>query len=252
MARDDQVELHHQRVWTDTRALEALCAAWGRHGSAAYLREATELYRGPFLAGFCLPDSPEFDTWTVLERERWTRDYLRVLATLIEALAVDADYPGAIGYAQRYLAVDALAEEMHRRLIELYALAGKRSAALQQFERCIAILEREQGVDPTPETLAVNRAVQHGGDLDGGPATGPQWIAPMWPTVQAPLIGRAVALGTLEEAYHLARAGRGGAILITGEVGVGKSRLMQEFTGRVLSQALVLVGRCYPETRTSP
>ena len=45
---------------------------------------------------------------------------LASVAMLIETFAIDADYRGAIGYAQRYLALDELAENIHRRLIELY------------------------------------------------------------------------------------------------------------------------------------
>jgi DNA-binding SARP family transcriptional activator len=252
LARDDQVALHRQRIWTDAGALADCCTAWSTHGAVVHLQQAAALYRGPFLAGFCLPDSLEFDAWMVVERERWTRQYLQVLGTLVETLAVDAGYLEAIEYAERYLAADELAEDMHRRLIELYTLAGNRSAALQQYERCVTALERELGVDPAPETQAVYRAILQRATLGAVPALRPQWTAPAWPDVQAPLIGRAAEIRALDEAYRQARVGRGGAILIAGEPGVGKSRLMHEFAGRVRSQALVLTGCCYAETRTAP
>ena len=167
IARDDQIGLHPQRTWSDTRALDQLWAQWARDGDASCLRQAIELTCGPFLDGFCLPNSPEFDTWASLERERWTRLGLQALAVLIETLAIDADYRGAIGYAERYLALDELAEDVHRRLIELYALDGNRSAALRQYERCVIVLERELGVSPTAETQAVYRAVLRGDGSHG-------------------------------------------------------------------------------------
>ena len=116
---------------------------------------------------------------------------MQALAALIETLAIDGDYRDAIGYAQRYLAMDELAEDVHRRLIELYALDGNRSAALRQYERCVTVLERELGVSPTPETQAVYRAVLHG---VAATCRSPRrrWTAPdAWPAMEAPLVGRA-------------------------------------------------------------
>ena len=50
----------------------------------------------------------------------------------------------------------------HRRLIQIHALSGDRSAAQRQFERCSAILDRELGVSPLPETRAVYEAALSG------------------------------------------------------------------------------------------
>lgn len=170
LARDDQVDLHWQCIWTDVGALTDCCTAWSADGAIVHLRQAAALYRGPFLDGFSLPDSPEFEAWATAERERWMRQHLQILGTLVESLAVDANYPEAINHAECYLAIDELAEDMHRRLIELYALAGNRSAALQQYERCVTALERDLGVDPAPETQAVYRAVLQRTALGAVPA----------------------------------------------------------------------------------
>lgn len=250
VAHEDQIDLRRHCLWTDTQAFADLHAAWSARGDIACLRQAEDLCRGPFLDGFYLPDSPEFDAWLSLERERWTRLALQTLSALIDALALERDYAGAIRYAQRYLASDELAEDVHRRLIELYALDGNRCAALRQYERCLTVLERELGVDPTPATQAVYRALVHGGAVGAVPAAAPQ--RELWPLPRTPLIGRAAALSALHAAYGQARAGRGSAFLISGEPGVGKSRLMQEFAGWARGQAPVLAGGCYPETRTAP
>ena len=198
IARDDQIELDPHRAWSDTRALDQLWAQWTRDGYASCLHQVVELTCGPFLDGFCLPDSPEFETWASLERERWTRLGLQALAVLIETLAIDADYRGAIGYAQRYLAMDELAEDVHRRLIELYALDGNRSAALRQYERCVIVLERELGVSPTPATQAVYRAVLHAVATPTAPTAGSPWT--QWPADDRFDYGerRFVSLGLLQ------------------------------------------------------
>src|SRR6185436_11963445 len=125
-------------------------------------RQAAELVQGPFLAGFSLPDRPEFDEWATQERQLWERRFLETLAALIEHHTARGEHSAAIEAAQRYLAVDELAEEIHRRLIQLYALNGDRSAALRQFERCSVTLDRELGVAPLPETRAIYEAALAG------------------------------------------------------------------------------------------
>lgn len=252
LVRDDQIVLHPQLADCDTHALEQLWMRWAAEGAVDHLRQAAALYRGPFLDGFSLPNSPEFDVWASRQRTHWEQLALQALAALVEALALDGDYPSAIAYAQRALAIDELAEDMQRRLLELYALAGQRSAALRQYEQCVAVLERELGVDPTPTTQAVYRALLHGDEWTPLPVSGPGWRALALPAGETPLLGRAAELAAFDEALRQARAGHGQALLIESEPGAGKSRLLHEFAGRAHSQALVLAGCCYPETQASP
>src|SRR5262249_45497904 len=129
---------------------------------AVALQQAVDLARGSFMEGFTLPSSPEFEEWAVQERQSWERRVLEALAALVEHHAARGAYGAAIAAAQRYLVSDKLAEDIHRRLITLYAAAGDRSAALRQFERCAAVLEHELGVSPLPETRAVCEAVRDG------------------------------------------------------------------------------------------
>ncbi|MEW2386575.1 AAA family ATPase [Micromonospora sp. NPDC047707] len=66
----------------------------------------------------------------------------------------------------------------------------------------------------------------------------------MFEAQPAPFVGRAHALQVLESSYTTVRDGRkSGAVLISGEAGIGKTRLVQEFCSR-RHDALVLVGDC--------
>ncbi|MDH7489883.1 MAG: AAA family ATPase [Anaerolineae bacterium] len=257
-AYEDGVRLHPQRVWSDTAAFESLCTALARtsarspisEGEARRgLQEAVDLYAGPFLAGFSLPGCPEFEAWAAQEQRALEHLYFQALIVLLEESSARGEYEAAIAYAQRYLDADALAEDVHRRLIQLYAAAGNRSAALQQFERCVAALENDLGVSPLPETRAVYQAVLEGRPL-ARPAPKPAWVT--LPGLDAPLVGRDDALRTLDQAHARARSGQGGVILIAGESGIGKSRLMQDFATRLQGRALVLVGAGLPGGQTLP
>ena len=58
-----------------------------------------------------------------------------------------------------WLALDELQEPAHRLLIELYARAGDRMAALRQYRECVRVLDRELGVAPLEETTALYAAI---------------------------------------------------------------------------------------------
>lgn len=158
----DAILLNPALIQSDTVVFAAALAQATRGGAVEPLTTAVDLYTGPFLDGFALPASAEFDAWAAQERQSWERRYLDALALLVDAYAARGAYPEAIAAAQRALAVDPLAEEMHRQLITLYAAAGDRTAALRQFEQCVVLLERELGVSPLPETRAVYEAVRQG------------------------------------------------------------------------------------------
>ena len=196
------------------------------------LEKAVTLYRGEFLAGFSLPDHPEFDVWVSTEREHWRREYLRALARLVRGCAASGDTTRAIEYAQRYLEADESAEEMHRCLIELYAAIGDRAAALRQYETCVAILERELGVNPLPETQATYQAVLR----SAAPIRIRQSVVlPSMPPLHAPLIGRVEALALLGAAWNHVVGGHGHCVLLRGEAGIGKTRLAHEFAASIAS-----------------
>jgi DNA-binding SARP family transcriptional activator len=248
-ADGDLLRLDHDRTWVDTEAVEYLCVR-REPGRADILQQAVDLYRGSFLAGFSLPGCPEFEAWVTRERQTWERVYLGLLASLIDNLAAAGDCAPAIALARRYLETDNLAEGIHRRLIELYAASGDRGAALAQFEECLTVLEQELGVSPLPETWATYQAVLQGISPDRAARAGPLWR--IWPGLDLPFVGRDEALARLEELCACARSGRGRMLLISGEAGIGKSRLMQELALRVQAGTLVLVGCSHPETQSMP
>lgn len=251
ISSDDRIGLARQGLWSDTQAFEQDWAAWKAGGQPSALQQAVTLYRGSFLEGFSLPDSTEFEAWLTTERQRWERLALQALAALVDDQASRGENANAIAYAQRYLAIDPLNEPIHRQLIMLYALTGDRAAAARQYERLAAILEQELGLEPLPETQAVHREVQAGGaPWAFSPAPPPYRSIAGQPDV--PLVGREDAWRTLDEVYSRTCGGRGKVVLISGEAGIGKSRLMQDFCASVQGRCTLLTGACYPETQVSP
>jgi non-specific serine/threonine protein kinase len=236
----EMVALDARRVWSDTAAFEQLCA--GRR--PADLRCAIGLYRAPFLLGFSLTATPEYDAWIASEGSAFERMYLEALAGLVEHETLGGDFSAAIGYARRYLDTDELAEAMHRRLMLLLALAGERGAALRQFERCVVVLERELGVGPLPLTRLAYQAILQGGEPDElrtflaparapqGPATVPSHRrASSLPAALTPFIGRERELEAIQGQLRQARL-----LTLTGPGGSGKTRLALQAAGALASR----------------
>jgi predicted ATPase/DNA-binding SARP family transcriptional activator len=161
-ASDGAVSLHRDAIWTDVATLNVMLGTALERRSVRDLENGLALLRGPFLQGFSLAASPDYDAWLAQEREAWQRHMLDVLSALTDAHTARRDYAPAIAAARRYLELDALAENMHRRLMGLYAASGDRPAALRQFDACVEALERDLDVSPLPETWALWESIRAG------------------------------------------------------------------------------------------
>lgn len=247
-ADEGQVQLVSGRMSIDTCAFERYWESWKTNRQVQGLQAAAQLYRAPFLDGFYLPGNAEYGAWIQEQANYWEQRYLKTLDLLVRGLGACGDLALAIEYARRYLAHNNLAEDIHRRLIELYAASGDRSAALQQYEACATVLERELGVKPAQETVAAYLSA-----LEQKPANAP--APPAWrilPSLQAPLIGRQTTMETIELLLEQAREGRGQVVFIGGEPGIGKTRLVQEFASRPRLRARLLIGWAARECCTIP
>jgi DNA-binding SARP family transcriptional activator/predicted ATPase len=124
-------------------------------GSMEQQIEATELYRGDFLADFYLVDSGAYESWIAHRRAAFKRQVLEALNDLAENYAERGAYKEAEGLARRQIEIDNLRESAYRQLMEALALNGQRSEALSEYELCRQILLSELGVEPSAVTLSL-------------------------------------------------------------------------------------------------
>lgn len=261
----------------DVEAFSAHLAATRAHGHPPAdvcpaclqpLTEAVALYRDDFLAGFNLRDSPSFDDWQFFQAESLRRDLAGALERLVACQSAQGDFDAAIRSARRWLALDRLHEPAHRQLMQLYAWAGQRAAALHQYRECVQALEQELGVAPLEATSQLYQAIkenqipprpapwQASSSLSGvttqanPPHTSAPAIASSFSATAAyPLIGRASELAALRNAYNASRSS-GQMVSIEGEAGIGKTRLAEEFLADLSSKgAAIIVARCYEGER---
>ena len=116
------------------------------------LEQAIALYRAPFLDGFSIPDSPEFDEWALLTREQLNRLMLDALRCLADAYRAQGEPARALPYAWRQVDMDPWQESAHRQVMQLLALSGQRAAALAQYESCRRVLAADLGIEPSEPT----------------------------------------------------------------------------------------------------
>jgi DNA-binding SARP family transcriptional activator/predicted ATPase len=188
-----------------------------QHPLQAALEQADSLYRGELLPG-C------YDEWILPERDRLRQRHLQVLEQLLRLFEGRGDHVTAIRYAQRLSGLDPLSEDLYRRLMRLFALNNDRASALHVYHTCVTTLQRELGVDPDPATREAYERLMHQ-ETPVIPARAQQTLLAATPT----LIGRKQEWEALQEVWHAASAGEPHFVLVTGEAGVGKSRLAEEF-----------------------
>lgn len=112
------------------------------------MQTAVQLYHGDLLEG-CYQD------WCLYERERLQHIYLALLDKLMDYAETHGEYENGIDYGARILRYDRARERSHRQLMRLHYLAGNRTAALRQYERCATALREELGVQPARRTVAL-------------------------------------------------------------------------------------------------
>src|SRR5262245_48616933 len=202
-----------QGLWVDAREFEVL-------RRAGELEEAVELGDGDLLAGFD-------DEWALEARD----EHREQLAEALEALALRAEEAGdleaAVRLTRRQASLDPLDEQAHRRLMQRLAAVGDRGGALATYERLRERLRRELRVAPAHPTRELADELHH------EQARTPAPRAPSRsPPGHFPLVGRDRELGELLDAWAATRAGSGGVVAVSGEPGIGKTRLVLELLGR--------------------
>lgn len=193
------------------------------------LEQAVALYGGELLPG-CYSD------WLLSERERLAQAYGRALEQLASLYESCRDYPAAIGHVQALLRHDPLHEPAYAQLMRLHALNDDRAAALHTYHTCVTVLSRELDAEPSRSTRELYEQLLN--------ATAPLVTLPQ---VEAsiPLVGREAEWQTLQHAWRKAAA-RPQLVLISGEIGIGKTRLAEAMVEWLSRQGVpALIARCY-------
>lgn len=221
----------------DVSEFRRLCAA----NDPAGLDTALDFYRGEILAGFGLPDAPEFDEWLFFQREETQRSLKKALQSQRGKAEETRRWPAAIEILRRLLALDPLDEDYHRALMRAFFANGERRAALDQYATCRSVLAAELGLAPQPETTALFQKLKTAPLPVSGPAelpaTGPhppastaEQIAANLPVQLTSFIGRE---SDVQTTCAILRRPDVHLLTLTGPGGIGKTRLGLEVAAQL-------------------
>lgn len=191
------------------RALSAALADSGQPRRAG-LEQAVALYQGELVAGV-------YDDWLEPVRQRFHQRGVEALEQLATLYEQQGEIERAVACAQRLVELEPVCESAYARLMRLHLARGDRALALRTFHRCAQVLEQELGAQPSG---AVRRAYEeHLSEVAGEPP-------PMLPDV-LPLIGRKKEWTQLLTLWREVPGAGAGAVFISGEAGIGKTRLAE-------------------------
>jgi DNA-binding SARP family transcriptional activator len=260
-AGDDQVDaLRFQAL---TRKAHDDLTAGDPVAAAAGLEEALALWHGDPLAEFA------GEPWAVPAAARLSEAHDLALEDRIDAWLELGKHAQAAAELEAMVQARPLRERRWEQLIVTAYRSGRQADALRAYQRCRAVLASELGLEPGPGLRRLEAAVlAQDPSLDWRPASAAVIVPP--PAAAEPartgavpprqadtpptpfLLGRDAELARLGERLRLAAAGHGGAVVLTGEPGAGKTTVA-EATAHLASPAGITVawGRC-PDAASTP
>lgn len=249
-AQPDLVSLDFSKVWVDYIELQGLFTkitpALHRLSEEIPLpatlynqmAEAVGLWKGePFIANGELSISEELSLWV----ERVQVPLNETLRLILRRLSKHDEIVGNIGKMLEWLrlirAFDEYDDEINRKIIEAYLRNRMQPEAQEFYQMLRSLYEDELGADVPADILALEPRIY-------APPTQPIMSPAQWtvrPSMQTPFIGQAEILGQLDLAYRT-----GGGLLVMGEAGAGKTRLVQEFVRQQENVMHPVVASCQP------
>lgn len=223
----DSIELAGDGVELDVDAFERAVASGDVAG-------ASDMVAGEFLEGFGIDDASAFEDWLATERSAWRRRGVEVLARSADELLAGGQVPEATRRAERAAALDPWSEAALRASMRCLCLSGNRAAALQRYEVLTGRLAAELQSQPEEATVQLARRIRQDRSLGlATSATRSDTAKELALSRRAPLVGRERELSSIVEAWDTCRSRREAhAVVILGDSGTGKTRLVEEILDR--------------------
>ena len=205
-----------------------------------FLRLAESIYKGDLL-------EDRSEEWCEEERRHLRNSYAGLLKELTEISKAAGENVMALRYARKAVEMEPLDEDANRELMILLHLAGRRAEALAQFEILRQLLRRELDVSPSQATLQAWLHIRSHPNAERSESA-PIGLADRASSTRSesiPLVGRADLASDLFRSIEDAARGSGGAAVISGEAGIGKTKFVEFVVAEAGLRGFdVLYGQC--------
>ncbi len=152
---DDPVVVVGEHMWLNRELVQADLLAFEEALERDDREAAAALYAGPFLDGFHLGGSQEFEDWLEAERTRLAELHAKALESLAQQAEGAGDLARAAEWWKQLLAADPYNSRITVRLVEALAGAGDPANAIQQALAHERLLRDELDMEPAPEVRAL-------------------------------------------------------------------------------------------------
>jgi DNA-binding SARP family transcriptional activator/pSer/pThr/pTyr-binding forkhead associated (FHA) protein len=153
----DVLRLNADAVRSDAASFEAALAS-------AHREEAVDLYGGPFLEGFHISGTAEFERWIDGERQRLALAYEETLEALAQAAGEVQEFERAVSWWRRLANHDPYNSRVAQRLMKALAAAGDPANAVQHAQEHERLLKTEFGMEPPAELRELAEQLRAGPD----------------------------------------------------------------------------------------
>jgi DNA-binding SARP family transcriptional activator len=237
---DGMVVLDTEHVAIDADEFEQLAEDALRRREIAAYEAAFGAYGGELL-----PED-RYESWCSERRNTLAELHTRLLLGMAETLERQGSHNDAADRLRDVLHTDPTREAVHRQLMLLYARMGVPDQAVRQFHYCEAVLRQELDLAPQPETIALRDEIlastfplqRSGPDRILGQAD-PRRSPPVQAVNGCLFVGRERVIGHMFGQLMRRDGEQPGMIVVSGETGVGKTRLLDEFAIQASAQGAV-------------
>ena len=242
---DGMLVLNTERVIVDADEFEQLAEDALRRREIAAYDAAFAAYGGELL-----PED-RYESWCSERRTALAELHTRLLLGMAEGLERRGSYSEAAERLRDVLQQDPTREAVHRQLMRLYAWMGAPDQAMRQFHSCEAVLRHELDLTVQPETISLYDEIlasrlplqRSGRDRANGNGNGNGNLSQSSPVHAAangcPFVGRERVIRHMVGQLVRRDGEQPGMIVVSGETGVGKTRLMDEFAIQASAQGAV-------------
>jgi len=228
----------------------------------AELEQLAGAFRGEFLEGLDLPDLPDFQAWCVAEREDLRRMQARILSTLIEGLAHQPE--ASLPHARELVKIDPFDEAARANLLQILLQLGRQTEAERSFEQAVRAF-KELGRDADLNLQLTWRRLREKprASADQGERAPSEAVSSPLNISQSPapprsatnaLVGREAEWTRLSAMLgEVSEHAQSRVVLVSGEPGIGKSRLLAELIGQAkLNGVVTFAGQSFETDRSRP